>query len=213
MKKNSYWNSYYKKIELLNIKPSSFSKFCYNRFIKSTKKKDILDIGCGNGRDTIFFFKKGLKVVGIDKSATVIKINKNKFFSKKNLFFYKKDINKFDFKKIGKFDFIYLRFFLHAINLKTQKNLFKHLCNLKKKRGTLIMLEFRTDKDPLINKGKKLSKNETFTNHYRRFINVKNILKYFKIQSFKIIYILEKKGLSKYKNDNPVLCRLILKIN
>ncbi len=84
---------------------------------------------------------------------------------------------------------------------------------LKKKRGTLIMLEFRTDKDPLINKGKKLSKNETFTNHYRRFINVKNILKYFKIQSFKIIYILEKKGLSKYKNDNPVLCRLILKIN
>ena len=205
MKKNSYWNSYYKKIELLNIKPSSFSKFCYNKFIKTTKKKDILDIGCGNGRDTIFFFKKGLKVVGIDKSATVIKINKNKFFSKKNLFFYKKDINKFDF--------IYLRFFLHAINLKTQKNLFKHLCNLKKKRGTLIMLEFRTDKDPLINKGKKLSKNETFTNHYRRFINVKNILKYFKIQSFKIIYILEKKGLSKYKNDNPVLCRLILKIN
>ena len=86
MKKNSYWNSYYKKIELLNIKPSSFSKFCYNKFIKTTKKKDILDIGCGNGRDTIFFFKKGLKVVGIDKSATVIKINKNKFFSKKNLF-------------------------------------------------------------------------------------------------------------------------------
>ena len=213
MKKNSYWNSYYKKIQLLDIKPSSFSKFCYNKFIKSTKKKDILDLGCGNGRDTIFFFKKGLTVVGVDKSATAIKINKNRFSSNKNLFFYKKDINKSDFKKIGNFDFIYLRFFLHAINLKTQKNLFKHLYNLKKKGGTLIMLEFRTDKDPLINKGKKLSKNETFTNHYRRFINVKDILKYFNILSFKIIYILEKKGLSKYKNDNPVLCRLILKID
>ena len=213
MKKNSYWNSYYKKIEFFNIKPSSFSKFCYNRFIKSTKKKDILDIGCGNGRDTIFFFKKGLKVVGVDKSATAKKINRNRFSSNKNLFFYKKDINKFDFKKIGKFDFIYLRFFLHAINFKTQKNLFKHLCNLKKKRGTLIMLEFRTDKDPLINKGKKLSKNETFTNHYRRFINVKNTLKYFSMLSFKVIYILEKRGLSTRKNDNPVLCRLILKIN
>ena len=213
MKKNFYWNSYYRKIELLNIKPSSFSKFCYNSFIKSTKKKDILDIGCGNGRDTIFFFKKGLKVVGVDKSATAKKINRNRFSSNKNLFFYKKDINKFDFKKIGKFDFIYLRFFLHAINFKTQKNLFKHLCNLKKKRGTLIMLEFRTDKDPLINKGKKLSKNETFTNHYRRFINVKNTLKYFSMLSFKVIYILEKRGLSTRKNDNPVLCRLILKIN
>ena len=129
------------------------------------------------------------KVVGLDKSATAIKINRNRLSSNKNLFFFKKDINKFDFKKIGKFDFNYLRFFLHAINLKTQKNLFKHFYNLKKKRGTLIMLEFRPDKDPLINKGKKLSKNETFTNHYRRFINVKDILKYLNILSFKIIYL------------------------
>ena len=75
------------------------------------------------------------------------------------------------------------------------------------------MLEFRTDKDSLMNKGKKLSKNETLTDHYRRFINVKIILKYFKTLSFKLIYILEKKGLSKHKNDNPVLCRLILRVN
>ena len=138
MKKDSYWNKYYKKIELFNIKPSSFSKFCYNKFIKAAKKKDILDIGCGNGRDTIFFFKKGLKVVGVDKSVAAIKINKDRFSFSKNLLFYKKDINKFDFKKIGKFDFIYLRFFLHAINLNTQKNLFKHLCNLKKKEAHLL---------------------------------------------------------------------------
>jgi hypothetical protein len=90
--------------------------------------------------------------------------------------------------------------------------LLKHIQNFKKK-GALIMLEFRTDKDSLINKGKKLSKNETFTDHYRRFISVKSILKSFKALSFKPIYILEKKGLSKYKNDNPVLCRLILKSN
>ena len=75
------------------------------------------------------------------------------------------------------------------------------------------MLEFRTDKDSLKNKGKKLSKNETFTDHYRRFINVKDLLKYFKGLSYKVIYILEKKGLSRHKNDNPVLCRLILKID
>ena len=211
-KKKYYWNQYYKKIKFSNTKPSSFSKFCYNKFIKNKKTKNILDIGCGNGRDTIYFFKKGLKVIGIDKSDIAIKINKDKFPSDKNLTFYKKDINRSNLKKMGKFDFIYLRFFLHAINLKTQKKLFKHIRNLKKK-GTLIMLEFRTDKDPLINKGKKLSKNETVTDHYRRFINVQTILKYSKILSFKLVYILEEKGLSKYKNDNPVLCRLILKSN
>jgi SAM-dependent methyltransferase len=212
MKKKYYWDKYYKKIEFSNIKPSTFSKFCYNNFIKKSKKKRILDIGCGNGRDSFFFLKKGLKVIGIDKSSVAIKINKNKFPNEKNLLFYKKNINKFNFKNLGKFDFIYLRFLLHAINSETQKNLFKHILNVKKK-GSLIMLEFRTDKDSLMNKGKKISKNETFTDHYRRFLNVKDVLKNFKILPFKLIYILEKKGLSKYKNDNAVLCRLILKVN
>ena len=210
MRKYYYWNKYYKKIAFVKTTPSNFSKFCYNKFIKKSKKKNILDIGCGNGRDAIFFFKKGLKVTGIDKSSAAIKIIKERFPHNKNLLCYKKNIAKYDFKKIGKFDFIYLRFLLHAINLNTQKNLFKFMRNIRKK-DTLIMLEFRTDKDSLKNKGKKLSKNETFTDHYRRFINMKDILKYFKGLTYKIIYILEKKGLSKHKYDNPVLCRLILK--
>ena len=212
MKKYYYWNKYYKKVKFTKTSPSNFSKFCYDKFIKKSKKKKILDIGCGNGRDAIFFFEKGLKVTGIDKSSTAIKIIKERFPNNKNLLCYKKDIARYNFKKIGKFDFIYLRFLLHAINLNTQKNLFKHIGNIRKK-NTLIMFEFRTDKDSLRNKGKKLSNNETFTDHYRRFISVEEILEYFQRLSFKIIYILEKKGLSKYKNDNPVLCRLILKIN
>ena len=212
MKNKYYWNKYYQKTGSINAKPSNFSKFCYNKYIKRTKKKSVLDVGCGDGRDAFFFFNQGLKVAGIDKSVAVIKINKDRFPINKNLLFYKKDVDKFDFKKIGKFDFIYLRFFLHTINFKTQNRLFKNIRNIKKK-GTIIMLEFRTDKDSLMNKGKKLSKNETFTDHYRRFINVKIILKYFKTLSFKLIYILEKKGLSKHKNDNPVLCRLILRVN
>ena len=178
MRKYYYWNKYYKKIAFVKTTPSNFSKFCYNKFIKKSKKKNILDIGCGNGRDAIFFFKKGLKVTGIDKSSAAIKIIKERFPHNKNLLCYKKNIAKYDFKKIGKFDFIYLRVLLHAINLNTQKNLFKHMRNIRRK-NTLVMFEFRTDKDSLKNKGKKLSKNETFTDHYRRFISVKEILKYF----------------------------------
>jgi tellurite methyltransferase len=210
MKKKYYWNKFYKKVKFSNIKPSTFSKFCYFKFIKKTKKKSILDIGCGNGRDSVFFYNKGLKVIGIDKSDVVIKINQSRFPKNKNLLFYKKDISKSKLKKIGKFDFIYLRFFLHAINFKSQLKLFKNIQTIKNK-DALLMLEFRTDKDPLINQGKKISKNETFTDHYRRFISVESVLKYFKSSSFRPVYIIEKRGLSKVKKDNPVLCRLILK--
>ena len=75
------------------------------------------------------------------------------------------------------------------------------------------MLEFRTIKDPLYQKGKKLSKYERITDHYRRFINKDIFLNFLLKKNFKIIKIIEKKGLAKYKKDNPVVCRLIARSN
>ena len=76
-----------------------------------------------------------------------------------------------------------------------------------------MALEFRTNKDILMRKGKKLSSNERYTDHYRRFINVNNFEK--KILDFngKIIY--KKAGLnfSKTKSENPHLCRIIIRSN
>ena len=62
-------------------------------------------------------------------------------------------------------------------------------------------------------KGNFIKNNVTFTDHYRRFINLKK-LKFFlkRDQKIKILYSVEKKGLSKYKSDNPVLARLILRL-
>ena len=50
------------------------------------------------------------------------------------------------------------------------------------------------------------------TDHYRRFIDVKEIEEYFRNNTkFKIIKLIEKKGLARHKKENPVVCRLILK--
>tara|TARA_B100001939_G_C16486912_1_gene423807 strand:- start:243 stop:470 length:228 start_codon:yes stop_codon:yes gene_type:complete len=71
------------------------------------------------------------------------------------------------------------------------------------------MTEFRSDKDPLMKLGKKISENERYTDHYRRFVNFDKFKNKLNKQGFKIIYQIEKRGLSKVKNDNPVLCRII----
>ena len=47
-------------------------------FIKQLKGKRILDVGCGNGRDTLYFTEKGLKVTGIDTVPAFIKIAKSR---------------------------------------------------------------------------------------------------------------------------------------
>ena len=51
-----------------------------------------------------------------------------------------------------------------------------------------IALEFRTTKDDLIKKGRKISKNERVTSHYRRFIKLEKFEKKIKELKFKVIY-------------------------
>jgi SAM-dependent methyltransferase len=50
----------------------------YERFLKYIKNKDayILDLGCGPGRDLLFFKKKGYRVLGIDNSEKLIEFAK-----------------------------------------------------------------------------------------------------------------------------------------
>ena len=201
----NYWNKYY-KLKLTPLAASSFAKYCWNNYLK--KNRSILEIGCGNGRDSFFFNKKNLKVTALDKSTSVIKKN---IVKNKKINFINIDITSKKLFLIGKFDFIYARFFLHAINFKSQNKLFKGLRKLSTSKNTLIMFEFRTIKDPLFLKGRKISKYERLTYHYRRFIDKDILCSYLKKNRFKIIKVVEKKGLAKYKKDNPVVCRLIIK--
>ena len=71
-----------------------------------------------------------------------------------------------------------------------------------------LFIETRSDKDELCGVGKKISKNEFITDHYRRFINKNDLLKKIK-KTFKIIYVKESKGFSKFNNEDPCLIRLI----
>lgn len=200
-KKNSvYWNNFYKKFSIQ--KESNFAKFVIKHTIKN---KTLIDIGCGNGRDTLFFIKKNIKALGIDKSITAISRNKNK----KNF----KNINIFkNYKKINqKFDYIYARFFIHTISKGEELVFLKIMRHLSKSNST-VFLEYRTDKDTLIQKGLKISENERVYGHYRRFINVKNFCQNLKKFKFKILYCKQSTNFSKFKNEKPHICRLILKI-
>ena len=56
-KKNNkdFWNKFYKKNLAVN-RPSNFAVFIL-KFLKKYKST-IIDIGCGNGRDLLYFKKK-----------------------------------------------------------------------------------------------------------------------------------------------------------
>ena len=202
----NYWNKFYKKFTI-NI-PSSFAKFVVKRINLSDK---ILDVGCGNGRDTFFFLKHGFKTTGIDKSQIVIKKNNAKL---KN-FFYKIDICSkklnLSFLKKKKISKIYARFFIHAINKQQQLFFFANIRKILSK-NTQIFLEFRTSKDPMKKYGKKISENERISDHYRRFINSDEFQSEVLDLGFKVMFRKESFNFAKFGKQKPHICRMILSV-
>ena len=61
-----YWNKFYKRFKIQQ--PSKFALFAYKKLTKLKKKFTMIDVGCGNGRDTIFFIKKKIDIIGLDQS-------------------------------------------------------------------------------------------------------------------------------------------------
>ncbi|MAZ07782.1 MAG: hypothetical protein CMM99_04915 [Rickettsiales bacterium] len=201
-----HWNIFYQKNNLK--KKTSFAQFV----IKNTfSKNSIIDIGCGTGRDAFYYSNFFKKVYALDKSKVVISLNKkkNKFFKNK-VFFFQKNIASKNLIYKKKFENICARFFLHTLTEEEEKIFF---LNIKKivKKNNLIFFEFRTIKDNLMKKGKKLSKYERVYGHYRRFINTVDLKKKLKNYNFKILYESQSKNFSIFRNQKPHLARFILK--
>ena len=86
------------------------------------------------------------------------------------------DFVKFNYKKNIKTKFsIYSRFTWHTINKKNESIFLKKISNLSNLE--YLFIETRSIKDDLCGVGKKLSKNEFITDHYRRFINKIDLVK------------------------------------
>lgn len=202
-----YWNNYYSNNKSA-LYPSQFAAYILSEF--STTKK-ILDIGCGNGRDSIFFASHGLSVLGVDGSLSAISNCKiiAQQMSLDNAIFKSLDFNDAlshnEFIKNIKSEWsdalIYSRFFLHAIDENAEINLLKLVSKLLSPYGKFC-LEFRTIKD-------KYQQKET-SKHYRRYINIPDFISLSTEMSFRVIYMIEGFGFAKYKSDDAHVARIIL---
>lgn len=70
------WDKKWKKRDV--ERPNNFAVRVL-KYIKDKKVKSILDLGCGVGRDSIFFYKNGYDVTALDSSEEALKTLKKKF--------------------------------------------------------------------------------------------------------------------------------------
>ena len=202
-----YWDKFYKKHSSRGdiSDCSTFASFCSDNFFNK-KSKTIVDLGCGNARDAKHFAKNHL-VYGIDQSIDDQVAHTNKLPCLKLI---KQDFVYGEYNFSEKVDVFYSRFTIHSITEGDQKELLLKVYN-NLGSGGLFCIEVRTTKDPKFGVGKHICDTTYFNDgHTRRFIDSQKFVNTVLSLGFKLIYFNEQDDLSIYKEDNPVLMRIIL---
>ena len=191
---NDYWNKFYQANGVIH-NPSIFARHVENNYFEPGKT--LLELGCGNGRDAIFFAEKGKKVSALDLSAQTIQNLSS--LNVKNSEFFNQDFSQLsNFKN---FDYVYSRFTLHSIDDETEKMVFQQLPKVLK-TGGLFLLEARSLKDEELTK--------TFgTDHFRRYLDYEETVNKIERLNFRVIEKIESQGLSPYQDEDPFLIRII----
>ncbi|NOQ76560.1 MAG: adenylyl-sulfate kinase [Methylococcaceae bacterium] len=201
-----YWDSYYSK-SIAPSAPSSFAEFCKQKYMEDNKI--IFELGCGNGRDS-FFFSQTNSLFSIDASETAI--GKNQQYADENNIVNIRFMSGFfgDTELLinEKVDYFYSRFVLHAMDEEFESSVITLSSTMLNPDG-LFFAEFRTIKDPLSKQGVSIGENERITDHYRRFIDASSIIAKLSEANFEILYSIESNGLAVYKEDDPVVARIV----
>ncbi len=205
--KERYWNNFYNNNKLIN-EQSSFANFVLEYLKDYPEHKRLIDLGCGNGRDLIFFSNNNYNVTGIDIAPDICN---NLRYKNLNII-----CDSFVDYKYKNYSIYYSRFTLHAINFINVKKFIKNL-SIQMNEDSLLFIETRsiigTEYDNL-NYYEYNFNSGIGDFHNRTLFNKKYLISLFNEYNIFVEYENEQNGLSIYNNEDPYLIRLVLrKIN
>jgi len=210
-----YWQVYYRR-NPLPAEPSQFSSFALNYIdtnYRSTHDNiSLVELGCGNGRDSIYFACNHMYVTGIDQVSEEISFLNDKYGGiYPNLEFTVGDFTASltTEQHDGEYDVIYSRFTWHSITESAEERLLSLIeCSLKP--DGLLFIEARSINDNLFEQGTIISKNERITDHYRRFMDLELFLPKLNKHKLRVLEQTESTGLAVCGNEDPVIIRLVI---
>ena len=203
-----YWASFYSRTSYHS--GSTFFEYVNGR---DDTPATIIDIGCGDGRDGCAFGVAGRRVLGLDQSqvgiehataqAAELGVADRARFRVCDVADVESLGAALDEPRDGADEpmMFYLRFFLHAISEDVQDRLLGAI-DAHARPGDYFAAEFRTDKDE--------ANAHVHTQHYRRFQNAAEFSDALSSRfGFTVLHEEEGTGLSPYKDEDPVLYRVV----
>jgi tellurite methyltransferase len=205
----SYWDQYYKK-GVAPEDPSAFAEYVQKKYVN--RAMSLIELGCGNGRDAVYFATKGIRVHAIDQIVSEINDLKLKYEKIDNLLFGAGDFTKLPLTE-EPYDVIYSRFTLHSVDKSGQDRVLKWSAKSLAPGGYLL-IETRGQKNEIFEKGKKIAGEidaYVFEDHYRRFVEFNQFVEDIKNSGFEIVESNERKGYAPYRNTDYHFIRIIAK--
>jgi SAM-dependent methyltransferase len=204
-----YWANFYAHTHY--DQGSTFFEFVNGR---DDTPNTVIDIGCGDGRDSFAFGAAGRAVLGLDRShiAVVYAEKKAEQMGLGNrVRFRGVDVSDTETLSAALRDVIagspdapvlfYLRFFLHSIPQAVQEALLE-VIDACARPNDVLAAEFRTDQDQ--------ARTKVHHKHYRRYQNGPafgaTLREHYRCQ---VLHEEEGTGLSPYRGEDPVLYRVI----
>lgn len=211
--KAEYWRHFYQHARV-PVVPSQFAVFAISELEDA---ETIIDVGCGSGRDSFFFVRQGLNVVGIDASKSAVDscLSRSEDEGPGLSKFVCIDVSDDGFAGLAKAELeamptarnpaAYARFFVHALTEAEEVDFLEAMYEVLNPTGGKLAVEFRTSRD-------REQVKETPA-HYRRFVDVFSFVNRAQDVGFDLEYFVEGFGYAKHRADDAHVARCILIAN
>ena len=210
-----HWTTFYSR-----TRTSIPSPFAASVAVELPDECAVVDLGCGNGRDSFFFAQLGHSVLGLDLASDVILENRARAKEQRlEVRFEQTDISQPTALSAALSVFldqtlsaasssgpglaVYARFLLHAI-AEEQERALLHTLSKHLTPGIPCFFEFRTEQD--------VSTRKQFGEHYRRYTSpVEFVARATADGAFQCDYMMEGRGMAKFRDEDPVVGRVHLR--
>lgn len=167
---SDYWNQKWQKTAK-EFKPNPFAK----KLQRISPKNDLtgialLDLGCGDGKDSLFFAENGAKVVAIDISEKALRSIKER---NPNIVVEQQNLEQLTLPH-NAFDVIYAHLSLHYFTDEKTIEIIEKLRLALKNQGSLF-IKVKSTGDWQFGQGKKISNFIFEDGHLRHFFTVQHI--------------------------------------
>ena len=197
----SYWSDMYSRPNVFGTGPTKLAKMA-NDLIYDKSIQNILEIGCGQGRDSIFFSEKGYSIETFDISENAITfVNKTKkSFNLKNLNAIVHDVTEPFSYSNNFFDFVYSNLALQFFDIDSLEKIFDNIYRVMKNEATIL---FSTKKkgDKYYDFGTKISEDAYEHKGITRYFYDKSVLEHMLEHQFEILHF----DVDRHTNSNSTI--------